>query len=106
MSGISVRGTQTDVYDENTRTQVEASDSTLYPVIRVVPDGHSLKHGKSILRIDQGSSAGYHRIRNTGSSESEGVECKDATRRLTRAREPGHLMRLPHSHLTRQSREA
>jgi len=42
----------------------------------------------------------------TGSSELEGVERKDAARRLTRAREPGHLMRLPRSHLTRQSWEA
>ena len=31
---------------------------------------------------------------------------KDAARRLTRAWEPGHLMRLSRSHLTRQSREA
>jgi len=29
-----------------------------------------------------------------GSSESEGVERKVTARRLTRAREPGHLMRL------------
>ena len=42
----------------------------------------------------------------TGSSEPGGVKRKDAARRLTRAREPGHLMRLSRSHLTRQSREA
>jgi len=42
----------------------------------------------------------------TGSSEPGGVERKDAARRLTRAREPGHLIRLSYSHLTRQSREA
>jgi len=63
LSRISVRGTPADVYDENTRTQVEASNSTLYPVIHTALDGHSLEHGKSVLRIDQGSSAGYRRIR-------------------------------------------
>ena len=61
LSRISVKGTPTDVYDGNTRTQVEASDSTLYLVTRTVLDGHSLEHGKSVLRIDQGSSTGYRR---------------------------------------------
>jgi len=63
LSRISVRGTLTDVHDKNIRTQVEASNSTPYPVRRTVLDGHSLEHGKSVLRIDQGSSAGYRRIR-------------------------------------------
>jgi len=62
LSRLSVRGTLTDVHDENTHTQVEASNSTLYPVIRTVLHGHSLEHGKSV-RIVQGSSAGYRRIR-------------------------------------------
>jgi len=39
VSRISVRGTLTDVHDENTRTPVEASNATPYPVIRTVLDG-------------------------------------------------------------------
>jgi len=61
LSRISVRGTLTDVHDKNAHTQVEASDSTLYLVTRTVLDGHSLEQGKSVLRIDQGSSVGYRR---------------------------------------------
>jgi len=61
LSRISVRGTPTDVHNESARTQVEASDSTLYLVTRTVLDGHSLEHGKSVLRIDQGSSTSYRR---------------------------------------------
>jgi len=63
VSRISVRGTLTDVHDENARTQVEPSNSTLFPVTRTVLDSHSLEHRKSILRIDQGSSAGHRRTR-------------------------------------------
>jgi len=63
LSRISVRGTLTDVHDENARTQVGASNSTLYPVTRTVLDGHSLEQEKSVLRIDQGSSTGYRRTR-------------------------------------------
>jgi len=48
VSRISVRGNLTDVYDENTRTQAEASDSTLYSVVRTVLDGQGLEHGKSV----------------------------------------------------------
>jgi len=62
-SRVSVRGNLTDVYDENNRTQVEASNSTLYLVTRTVLDGHGLEHRKSVLRIDQGSSTGYRRTR-------------------------------------------
>jgi len=42
----------------------------------------------------------------TGSYESKGLERKDAAHRLTQAREPGHLLCMPCSHLTRQSWEA
>ena len=94
-----MRGTLTDVYNENTRTQVEASNSTLYPVIRTVLDSPGLEHGKRLERRLPSNT-------ETGSSESEGVERKDAARRMTRAREPGHLMRLPRSHPTRRSQEA
>jgi len=60
---ISVRGTLTDVHDEIARTQVEAFNSTLYPVTRTVLDDRNLEDGKGVERIDQGSNAGYHRIR-------------------------------------------
>jgi len=63
VSRISVRGTLIDVHIENIRTRVEASNSTPYPVVRTVLDDRSLEHGKSVLRINQGSSAGYRRIR-------------------------------------------
>jgi len=63
LSRISVRGTLTDVHIENISTQVEASNSMPYTVIRTVLDDRNLEHGKSVLRINQGSSAGYRRIR-------------------------------------------
>jgi len=52
LSRISVRGTLTDVHNKNTHTQVEASNSTLYPVTRTVLDSHGLEDGKNVLRID------------------------------------------------------
>jgi len=60
LSRISVRGTLTDAHIKNIRTQVEASNSMPYPVIHAVLNAHSLEHGKSILRINQGSSASCH----------------------------------------------
>jgi len=63
LSRVSVRGTPTDVHDEIARTQVEASDSTLHPVTRTVINDRSLEDEKGVERIDQGSSAGYRRIR-------------------------------------------
>jgi len=58
-----VRGTPTDVHVGIIHTQFEASYSMLCPVTRTVIDGHSLEDGKGVERIDQGSSAGYPRIR-------------------------------------------
>jgi len=66
----------------------------------------SLEHGKGIVRTSRGSTKRRPSNTEIGSYESKGLECKDAARCLARAREPGHLMRLPRSHLTRQSREA
>jgi hypothetical protein len=63
LSRISVRGTLTGVHDEIARMKIEASNSTLYPVTRTVLDDRSLKDRKGVERIDQGSSAGYRRIR-------------------------------------------
>ena len=63
LSRISVRGILTDVHNEIARTQVEAPNSTLYPVTRMVVDDRSLEDGKGVERIDQGSNAGYRRIR-------------------------------------------
>jgi len=51
-SRISVRGNLTDEHSESIRMKVEASDSTLPPVVRTVLDDRSHEHGKSILRID------------------------------------------------------
>ena len=63
MSRVSVRGIPTDVHNEIARTQVEAPNSTLYPITRIIIDDHSLEDGKGVERIDQGSSTDYHRIR-------------------------------------------
>jgi hypothetical protein len=48
VSRIAVRGILTDVHDEIARTQVEASNSTLYPVTRTVIDDRSLEDGKGV----------------------------------------------------------
>jgi hypothetical protein len=48
LSRISIRGTLTDVYNGDTCTQVEASNLTLYLVVRMTLDGHGLEHVKSI----------------------------------------------------------
>jgi len=53
LSRISVRGILTDVHDEIAHTQVEASNSTLYPITRTVIGVPSLKDGKGVERIDQ-----------------------------------------------------
>jgi len=76
LSRVSVRGTLTDVYDENTRTQVEASSSTLYLVTRTVLDGHGLEHGKSVLRIDQGSRIGYRRTRKQARANQKALSAR------------------------------
>ena len=60
---ISVRGILTDVHNEIARTQVEAPNSTLYPVTRMVIDDCSLEDRKGVERINQGSSANYRRMR-------------------------------------------
>ena len=60
---VSVRGTLTDVHNEIAHTQVKAPNSTLYPIVRIIIDGRSLEDRKGVERIDQGSSANFHRIR-------------------------------------------
>jgi len=71
----------------------------------VVIGGHSLEDGKDVEQITQGRALAIveygSRLERIG-----GVERKDTVRRLTRARELGHLMRLLLSHLTHWSREA
>ena len=62
LSRISVRGTLTDVHSESIRTGVEVTDSTPPLVARTVIDDHGLEHGKSLVRIDWGSTAGIPRI--------------------------------------------
>jgi len=59
VSRVSVRGILTDVHKEIACTQVEAPNSTLYPVTRTVIDDRSLEDGKGVERIDQGSRASY-----------------------------------------------
>ena len=103
LSRVSVRGILTVTHDGITRTQVEALNSTLWPGICTVLDNRSPEDGKGVERIDQGSSAATveygSRLEQTKRRRAQG-------RRLTHAREQGHLMRLSHSHLTRQSWEA
>ena len=65
----------------------------------------NLEHGKSVVRTSRGSTERRPSNTEIGSYESKGLERKDAARRLAWAWEQGHLMRMPHSHLTRQSRE-
>jgi len=105
VSRVSARGTITNTHDESTRTK-SRSPPQRPPVTRTVIDVHNLEHGKSVVRIDWGSTKQQPSNTETGSYESKGLERKDAARRLTRAREPGHLMRLPCSHLTRELGEA
>jgi len=71
LSRISVRGILTDVHNEIAHTQVEAPNSTLYPVTRMVVDDRSLEDGKGVERIDQGSSANYRRIRKQPRANEE-----------------------------------
>jgi len=63
LSRISVRGIPTDLHNETARTQVEVPNTMLYPITRIIIDSRSLKDGKGVERICQGSSADYHRIR-------------------------------------------
>ena len=99
LSRVSARGTLTNAHDESTRTK-SRSPTRRPPVARTVINVHSLKHGKSVVRIDWGSTKRRPSNTETGSYESKSLERKDAARRLMRAQEPGHLMRLPRSHLT------
>ena len=106
LSRITVRGILTDVHDESCPyasrgLQLDAPPSHAYGHRRPQP-----RRWKGRRTNRSGLERWLPSNTETGSSESEGVERKDAARRLTRAREPGHLMRLSHSHLTRQSREA
>ena len=106
MSRISVRGILTDAHNEITRTQVEAPYSMYYPIQAYGHQRTQPRRRKECRANRSGLERQLALNTETGSSESGGVERKDATRRLTCAREPGHLMRLSRSHLTRQSREA
>jgi len=63
LSRISVRGTPTDVHVGIIHTEFEASCSTPCPVTRTAIDDRSLKDGKGVERIDQGSSVGFRRMR-------------------------------------------
>ena len=104
LSRILVRGTLTDVHIESIRTEVEASNSM--PSCTHGPRRPQPQRWKERPANRPGLERRLQSNTETGSYESEGLERKDAARRLTWAREPGHLMRLPRSHLTRQSREA
>ena len=99
LSRVSARGTLTNAHDESTHTKLR-SPTRRPPVARTIINVHSLEHGKSVVRIDWGSTKRRPSNTETGSYESKGLERKDAARRLTRAQELGHLMRLPRSHLT------
>jgi len=68
-------------------------------------DDHGPEHRKSVLRIDQGSSAGYRRIQKEARANRKASSARTPLA-ASRAQEPGHLLRVPCSHLTHQSREA
>jgi hypothetical protein len=68
---VSVRGTHTDAHYEITRTQVEALNSMLWSYMRAVVNNRNLEDGNSVERIDQGSSASYHRIRKRARTNRE-----------------------------------
>jgi len=57
LSRVSVRGILIVTHNEITRTQVEALNSTLWPLTRTIPDNHSPEDGKGVEQIDQGSRA-------------------------------------------------
>ena len=61
----------TDVHNEIARMQVEAPNSMLYPITRIIIDDRSLEDGKGVERIDQGSSANYRRIRKQARANQE-----------------------------------
>jgi len=48
LSRVSVRGIPTDVHNEIARTQVEAPNSTLYPITHIIIDDRSLEDGKGV----------------------------------------------------------
>jgi hypothetical protein len=106
MSRISVRGIPTDVHNEIIRTKVEIPNSTLYSITCIIIDDPSIEDGKGRRANQAGLERQLPSNTETSSSESASIERKGAARRLTHAREPEHLMRLSHPHLTRQSREA
>jgi len=86
---ISVRGTLTDMHVENIHTQVEAPNSTPCLVIRTVLDDCGLEHRNkrpaNRSRLERRLSSNTE----VGSYESEGLERKDAARRLTQAQGSG-----------------
>ena len=63
VSRISVRGIPTDAHNEIIRTKDKIPNSTLNIITRIIIDDLSLKDGKSVERIKQGSSANYRRAR-------------------------------------------
>jgi len=71
MLRVSIRGTLTDARNKTIRTKDEALDSTLWMYIYVAIDVRSLEDGNSVERTDQGSSAGYRRIRKRARANRE-----------------------------------
>jgi len=61
----------TDVHNEIARTQIEAPNSTLYPITRINVNDRSLEDGQEVERIDSGSSANYRRIRKQARANRE-----------------------------------
>jgi len=63
LSRVSVRGILTDAHNEISHTQIDALNSMLYSAICTFIYDRSLEDRKGVERIDLGSSANYHRIR-------------------------------------------
>jgi len=89
LSRVSVRGTLTDAHNEITHTQVEALNSTLLSVIRIVIDSRSLEDVKGVERINKGSSAASveygSRLERTRRRRAQGRRSPPNARTGTRA---------------------
>jgi len=95
LSRVSVRGTLTDGHDESTRVYIETPDTT--PPDRIYDRQNKTTTMASNTERASCESAGARpnsdrRIQKLARTNRQAFKRRDATRRLTRVREPGHLM--------------
>ena len=75
LSRVSAWGTLTNAHDESTRMK-SRPPTRRHPVARTVIDVHSLEHGKSVVRIDWGSTEWQPSNTETSSCESKGSSAR------------------------------